>query len=108
MATIKRYSIDTKDYVIVFFLADGRKYYIGENYLFLSIKDNMEYEVFEKNVRKYTRQGSKMITTKIWKEFGSINENKNGSYIVRSLSYPLESFKKEYVYNLNGKNILNL
>ena len=108
MKKFKRYSVDTKDYVIIFFLKDGRKYYIGENYVFLSIKGQVEYNIFEKNVRKYTRQGSKLITTRIWKEFSTFNEDKNGSHIIRSMSYPLETFKKHYVYNYNGKDILNL
>ena len=48
MATIKRLFSEEKKFIITFELADGRKYYVGEGYIFLSIKDNLSMDVLEK------------------------------------------------------------
>ena len=47
MSRIRRYGNESKDYVIWFTLSNGKTYYIGEGFVVLSIKDNIEFEVFK-------------------------------------------------------------
>ena len=108
MATIKRLFSEEKKFIITFELADGRKYYVGEGYIFLSIKDNLSIDVLEKCAKQYKERGAKVVTTRIWDEFSTWNEKKNGSHIVHSNYYSLEYVKKHLTYIVNGKTHLNL
>ena len=108
MATIKRLFSEEKKFIITFELEDGRKYYIGEGYVFLSIKKDLSMEVLEKCAKQYKERGAKVVTERIWKEFSIWNEAKNGSHIVKSNYYSLEYVKKHLTYIVNGRTHLNL
>lgn len=108
MATIRRYGNgNKKNFVICFKLSNGKKYFIADRYLFLSVKQEMTLEDLKSVAKLYTYKGSKIITTRIWKEFGIHNEEKNGGHIVHSSSYTLEHLER-YSYNCNGKKLLNI
>ena len=108
MATITRLWDEEKKFIVVFELADGRKYFIANGYVFISIKNDLTLDVLEKCARQYTQKGAKNITTKIWNEFSIWNEKKNGSHIIHSQYYSLEYAKKNLIYIVNGKTHLNL
>lgn len=109
MATIKRYgSNDNERRFIVFFeLSNGKKYFIADGYLFLSLKKDMTLDDLKHVAKLYTYKGSKIITTRIWKEFNTCNEHLNGGHIVHSSSNSLEHLER-YSYNCNGKKLINV
>ena len=41
MSRVKRYGNESDNYVIWFTLSNGKTYYIGEGFVFLSLKDNI-------------------------------------------------------------------
>ena len=108
MSRIKRYGNESNNYVIWFTLSNGKTYYIGEGFVFLSIKDNIEYEVFKATARKYTHLGAKRIHTMIWnKYFNNANEKENGGHVVKSSCYPLTSVEKHLKYYVKNKYFFN-
>lgn len=107
MATIKRYGKDEKNVIVSFELSNGRKYFVADGFLFLSIKKEMTFEELMSVARLYTWKGAKIITNRIWKEFGVANEHLNGGHIVHSSSNTTEHIKR-YCYNYNGKKLVNI
>ena len=108
MSRVKRYGNESNNYVIWFTLSNGKTYYIGEGFVFLSIKDNIEYEVFKATARKYTHLGAKRMHTMIWnKYFNNANEKENGGHVVKSSCFPLTSVEKHLKYYVNNKYFFN-
>ena len=78
MATIRRYGNDNKrNFVVCFELSNGKKYFIADGYLFLSVKQEMTLEDLKSVAKLYTYKGSKIITTRIWKDILIISMVKN-------------------------------
>lgn len=103
MATISRNSIVEKDYVIWFKLSNGKTYYIGEGFVFLSIKEDMPLEVFKSTARKYSKFGAKRIHTMLWnKYFTTSKEKENGGHIVKSSCWTMKSVERSLKFNVNG------
>jgi hypothetical protein len=83
METISRNSTykKEKDYVIWFRLSNGKTYYIGEGFVFLSIREGIPLEVLKSTARKYSYMGAKRIHTMLWnKYFTTSKEKENGGF----------------------------
>lgn len=108
MATIRRYGNGNERNFIVFFeLSNGKKYFVGDGYVFLSLKKEMTLEELVPISRLYTYRGSRIITDRIWKEFNTCNEHLNGGHIIHSACYTIEHLKR-YCYNCNGNKLINV
>jgi hypothetical protein len=108
MGKIMRYGNNKTDYVIWFTLSNGKTYYVGEGFVFLSIKDNIEFEVFKATARKYTYKGARIITDKLWNKIFIVGkEEENGGHIIKSSMESLASVEKRLKYYTNNKYFFN-
>ena len=51
-----------KNTIIWFKLSNGKSYYVGEGYVFLSIKPTTTFEEIKSTAKKYSIKGAKIIT----------------------------------------------
>ena len=113
MAT-RRLSRDLTDnrtnnrYIIWFTLSNGKTYYVGDGFIFLSIKDNIEFDTLLKTAKQYKLQGAKCVMKQLWdKYFTYKNENDNGGHIVKSAFGEIKDVEKRLKYYTNNKYYFN-
>ena len=95
-------------YIIWFTLSNGKTYYIGEGFVFLSIKDNIEFDTLLATAKQYKLQGAKNVTAKLWnKYFNTCNEKDNDGHIVKSTFAELKDLEKRLKYYVNNKYYFN-
>lgn len=113
MAT-RRLSRDVTDsrannrYIVWFTLSNGKTYYIADGFVFVQIRDNIEFDTFMKCAKKYKLQGAKCVMKLLWdKYFTYKNENDNGGHIVKSTFGELKDVERRLKYYTNNKYYFN-
>lgn len=97
-----------KNTIIWFKLSNGKSYYVGEGYVFLSIKPTTTFEEIKSTAKKYSIKGAKIITARLWKEFAWYNEQKNGGRIEQSTYGNLSFIERNNSYGYQQNKLLRL
>lgn len=62
---IRRYGVDEK-FIFTFQNENKENFYINNNFKFVPITNDTSCEEIKANAKLYTKQGAKMICTKLW------------------------------------------